>query len=106
MPVSLLLPGVVARIAAALRPEQIVLFGSYAYGAPSPDSDVDLLVIMRTEASQRDRYLAVTRLLRPRPFPVDIIVRTPEEVQKAIRERDPFICDILEHGEVLYDHAR
>ena len=105
-PVSLLLPDVVERIAKALQAEKIVLFGSYAYGAPSPDSDVDILVIMRTEASQRDRYLAVTRLLRPRPFPVDIVVRTPEEVQKAVRERDPFICEILERGEVLYDHIR
>lgn len=104
-PVSLLLPGVVERIASALKPEKIVLFGSYAYGVPSPDSDVDILVIMRTEASQRDRYLSVTRLLRPRPFPVDIIVRTPEEVQKAVHDRDPFICEILERGEVLYDHS-
>jgi predicted nucleotidyltransferase len=105
-PVRLLLPGVIKRIASALQPEQIVLFGSYAYGAPSPDSDVDILVIMRTEASQRDRHLAVTRLLRPRPFPVDIIVRTPEEVQQAVHERDPFICEIMERGEVLYDHSR
>src|SRR5207248_9722188 len=55
------------RIAESLRPEKILLFGSYAGGTPTPDSDVDLLVIMVTDASRADRYRAVSRLLYPPP---------------------------------------
>jgi predicted nucleotidyltransferase len=95
----------VQRIVHALQPEKIVLFGSYAYGAPSPDSDVDLLVIMDTSASRADRYLAVSRLLRPRPFPVDILVKTPSEIHKALAEGDFFVSEILRRGQVLYERA-
>jgi predicted nucleotidyltransferase len=103
LPVSVLLPEVVARLAQALQPEKVILFGSYAYGLPSPDSDVDILVIMHTDASQRDRYLAVSRLLRPRPFPVDILVKTPDEVQKAVHQGDLLVSEIMQRGKVIYE---
>src|SRR2546421_8055488 len=63
---------IVHHIVTALHPEKIVLFGSYAYGRPLDDSDVDLLVILETRDRPIDRYLAVSRLLRPRPFPSPI----------------------------------
>jgi len=100
------LPGVIQRIAQAIQPERIILFGSYVYGTPTPDSDVDLLIVMETSAPPRERYLAVSRLLRPRPFPVDILVKTPEEISQAQEAHDFFIGEILERGQVLYqrDH--
>ena len=91
------------RIAESLRPEKIVLFGSYAGGTPTPDSDVDLLVIMVTDASRADRYRAVSRLLYPRPFPVDILVKTPGEIERALEGGDFFIREILSEGRVLYE---
>jgi predicted nucleotidyltransferase len=94
---------IVRRMARALRPEKIILFGSYAYGTPSPDSDVDLLVIMETSAPPAERYLTVSRLLRPRPFPVDILVKTPEEIRRALDQGDFFICEIINHGRILYE---
>ncbi len=96
------LPRAVQRIVNALHPEKIILFGSYAYGDPTYDSDVDLLVIMETEAKPSERYLAVSRLLRPRPFPVDILVRTPLEIDRALKLGDFFIEEILTQGRVLY----
>lgn len=102
-PVSETLPKAVRRIARALRPEKIILFGSYAYGNPTPDSDVDLLVVMKTRASSADRSWAVSRLLIPRPFPVDILVRTPQEVARALRGGDFFIGEIVSQGQVLYE---
>jgi uncharacterized protein len=102
-PVAEELPAAVQRIAQALQPEKIILFGSYAYGKPTPDSDVDLLVIMKTMASQVERSLAVARLLRPRVFPVDILVRTPDEIERALRSGDFFIQEILSRGHVLYE---
>jgi len=102
-PVAEVLPAAVQHIAEALQPEKIVLFGSYAYGTPTPDSDVDLLVIMETTAPHVERYLSVSRLLRPRLFPVDILVRTPDEIEHALRSGDFFIQEILSRGRVLYE---
>ena len=101
--VSETLPEAVARIVQELRPEKIILFGSYAYGTPTRDSDVDLLVIMQTQARGADRSWAVSRLLIPRPFPVDILVRTPQEIQSALERGDFFIREILANGRVLYE---
>ncbi len=102
-PVSETLPRAVRRIARALRPQKIILFGSYGYGNPTPDSDVDLLVVMQTNASSADRSWAVSRLLIPRPFPVDILVRTPREIRYALNSRDFFIQEIVARGQVLYE---
>jgi len=97
---------VVERIAAQLDPEMIVLFGSYAYGVPSVDSDVDLLVILDTEAPRRERSWLVSRLLIPRPYPVDILVKTPQEIEQALASRDFFIQEIMERGKVLYERPK
>jgi predicted nucleotidyltransferase len=90
------------RIVAALHPQKIILFGSYAYGHPTSDSDVDLLVIMESTQRPADRQSAVTRLVRPRPFPIDILVRTPREVQLAVNLGDAFLTEILARGKILY----
>lgn len=102
-PVSETLPEAVERIVRELQPEKIILFGSYAGGTPTEDSDVDLLVVMDTTAPRRARSWAVSRLLIPRPFPVDIIVRTPGEIEEALKKGDFFIKEILTTGKVLYE---
>lgn len=105
-PVAETLPAAIQRIVSELKPEKIILFGSYAYGNPTPDSDVDLLVIMRTRAKEIDRYLAVSNLLYPRQFPVDILVKTPEEIEVETRKRGNFFLrEILTKGKVLYERA-
>jgi predicted nucleotidyltransferase len=102
-PVSETLPEAVRRIARTLRPAKVILFGSYAYGTPTQDSDVDLLVVMNTTASSKERSWAVSQLLIPRPFPVDILVKTPKEIEQALDRRDFFIEEIITQGEVLYE---
>ncbi len=96
----------VQRIVQELKPEKVILFGSYAYGTPNPHSDVDLLVIMKTRAPLKERSWAVSRLLLPRPFPVDILVKTPGEVKKALASGDFFLKEILSRGKVLYDQSK
>lgn len=96
----------IQKIVQELNPEKIILFGSYAYGSPNPHSDVDLLVIMKTNASLKDRSWAVSRLLLPRPFPVDILVKTPKEVEKALASGDFFLKEILARGKVLYERSQ
>src|ERR1700732_3482508 len=63
------------QVAERFAPERIILFGSYAYGTPHADSDVDILVIMPAR-NQHDQAVAIDRAIDP-PFPLDLIVRTP-----------------------------
>ena len=96
---------VVRRIVEAFDPERIILFGSYVSGAPTPDSDVDLLIVMEDGERPAERRMVVSRLFRPRPFPMDILVYTPAEIQHALSLRDPFIFQALESGRTLYARA-
>ena len=96
----------IQRIVRELAPQKIVLFGSYAYGKPNPHSDVDLLVIMDTDQPHKERSWAVSRLLLPRPFPVDILVKTPDEVKEALESGDFFLKEILSRGIVLYERSK
>lgn len=93
----------IQKIVDELKPEKIILFGSYAYGKPTPHSDVDLLVILKTNASAKERSWNVSRLLLPRPFPVDILVKTPREVKDALKSGDFFLQEIITRGKVLYE---
>jgi uncharacterized protein len=99
------LEAIVQRIVNHLRVEKIILFGSYSklYGSPTPDSDVDLLIIMETSEPLTKRVLSVSRLLRPRPFPMDILVRTPQEITTLIESGDGFFQEIMTEGKVIYD---
>jgi predicted nucleotidyltransferase len=89
-------------IAQRFHPERIVLYGSYAYGQPTPDSDVDLLVVMPYQGKS---WRAATEIrTRTRPtFPVDLMVRSPEELGERIRLGDFFLKEIAERGKVLYE---
>jgi len=98
-----LLEEIVRRIVHGVQPEKIILFGSYAYGNPTPDSDLDLLVIVNTEDHPPERTLAVSRLLRPRPFPMDILVRTPQEVAIALEKEGDFMQEVISQGMVIYE---
>jgi predicted nucleotidyltransferase len=94
---------IVERIRAHARPDRIILFGSRAWGTARPDSDVDLLVIVDSEDPPVERAVALGRLFRPRPAPLDLLVLTPSEVRERLGAGDPFLRRILEEGEVLYD---
>jgi predicted nucleotidyltransferase len=91
------------RLVRELNPQQIILFGSHAYGRPTADSDVDLLIVMESSDRPVARAARVSKLLRPRPFPIDIMVRTPEEIRYRLEIGDLFVREIIEHGRVLYD---
>ena len=96
---------VVQRIKRAFDPQRILLFGSYAYGKPMPDSDVDLLVVMESSERAEARSAAIAKALLDIPFPMDILVRTPDEIHYRLEIGDYFIREILERGEVLYERG-
>ena len=90
-------------VARKFRPEKIILFGSYGYGQPTEDSDVDLLVIMPRTRAHGERMSVRIRHAVPRDFPLDLLVRTPAEVSKRLRWGDFFLREVMEKGEVLYE---
>lgn len=98
-----LLEEVVRRIVAAVRPEKIILFGSYAYGTPGPNSDLDLLVIMSSDLPRHKRAALVYRALAGLVIPKDVVVYTPEEVEEWREVPRAFITEIVRKGRVLYD---
>src|SRR5437899_6658456 len=91
------------QMAERFQPEKIILFGSYAYGTPHADSDVDMLVIMPAR-NQIDQAVQIDRVLDP-PFPLDLIVRTPKNMKWRLEEGDSFLREIVTRGKVLYEKA-
>jgi predicted nucleotidyltransferase len=90
-------------IAARFRPDRIILFGSYAYGKPTPDSDVDLLVVM--PAKNETTQAARVRVAVDCDFPLDLLVRTPATLRWRLKEGDCFLREVVTRGIVLYEKA-
>jgi uncharacterized protein len=89
------------RIAERFQPDKIILFGSYAYGKPHNESDVDLLVIMRTK-NAIDQSIRIKTAFK-RLFSLDLIVCTPWQIERGIKDDDWFLREIVEKGKVLYE---
>jgi len=94
----------VQTIVSKFDPDKIILFGSYAYGEPTEDSDLDLLIILTpkqtTFLTSVDISLAVTH-----NYPMDIIVRTPQEIKQRLKSGDFFIKNIINNGKILYERV-
>lgn len=91
-------------IARDFHPDKIILFGSYAYGTATPDSDVDLLVVMPHEAKAVDQAIKIRRSLRS-AFALDLIVRDPQTLRQRIEWGDFFLREATAKGVVLYESA-
>jgi uncharacterized protein len=92
------------QVARQFKPEKIILFGSYAYGQPTEDSDVDILVIMPFKGRNPEKATEIWMATKPR-FPIDIMVRKPTELKKRLKMGDFFLREITEKGKVLYEAA-
>ena len=82
--------------------ERVILFGSYARGVVTEDSDVDLLVIGPFEGRSVDKSVEIRMKLRP-GFPIDLLVRTSDKVRQRMEIGDEFMRKIIEEGKVLYE---
>jgi uncharacterized protein len=89
-----------AAVAQEFHPEKIILFGSYAYGRPSADSDVDLLVVLAFRGNDRHKAIQI-RCRFDAPFPLDLLVRKPKFLAERLRERDMFIEQVVQQGVVM-----
>ena len=102
--IELVVKRILEKLITEYSPEKVILFGSYAWGDPGPDSDIDLLIIKETSDRFIDRCAKVQDILTGthRGYPVETLVLTPEEVQNRIAIGDSFIGEILDRGEALY----
>jgi len=89
------------------EPEKIILFGSYAYGEPNSNSDIDVFVVKDIDASQVRDYRIDLRLrlwdiIKKWNIPVDILVDSQERINQRIKEGDQFYKEIFTKGSILY----
>lgn len=99
----------VRQLVQELHPQKVILFGSHAYGKPTADSDLDLLIVLTTkEKSLAGRYRLVSPFFEPRRYPMDLIVLSPQELEKRLNECewfDPFLHEVVRRGVVLYEQG-
>ncbi len=94
---------IVRRIVEGVDPEKVILFGSYAYGEPDEDSDIDILVIKDMNMPRYRRVTEIKQYLRGMKIPIDIVVYTREEIEEFQGVKTSFINQIVEEGRVLYE---
>jgi predicted nucleotidyltransferase len=94
---------VIRAIAENFSPLKIILFGSYASGHPTPDSDLDLLVIMESDLPRHKRSALIRRIFRPTPCAMDILVYTPREVEYWNGVINHIITEALGTGKIVYE---
>ena len=94
----------VDKVVEEFSPQRVILFGSYARGDATPDSDVDLLVIMPTQKETIEQAVEVRQRIR-RSFPLDLIVKTPEDVAWRLSLQDCFLTTIVTEGKTLYESS-
>lgn len=93
------------RIASRFNPEKLILFGSFARGEQNADSDLDLLVVMRVSGSRRRQAVAIDLALAGIPLPTDVIVVSPEDVEKYRDIPGAVVGEAFREGRVLYERA-
>ena len=96
---------IIGKIIKEYHPEKIILYGSYAYGSPTEDSDIDLLIIKNTTERPIDRRVHVRRIVSDpqRRIPLEPLVLTDQELNKRLEIGDQFVKEILTRGRVLYE---
>lgn len=100
-----IIDAVAKKIETQYNPQKIILFGSYAWGDPEEDSDLDLFVVKDTDDKPRKRALQVRRILDEENslIGLDILVYTPEELSRRMSIGDTFLSRILSEGKVLHE---
>jgi predicted nucleotidyltransferase len=87
------------------NPERVIQFGSHASGDITPDSDVDILMVMDFKSRPYQQAFEIRRTIK-RSFPLDLLVRRPADIDRRLRQGDFFIKEIMQEGKVLYEKAR
>jgi predicted nucleotidyltransferase len=100
-----ILDTIVRRITGNMMPEKIILFGSWAVGAATADSDLDLLIVMDVKESKRQAAIKIDLLLEGIPLPTDVIVVTPRDIEKYHDWPGTIVSEAVRKGKILYERA-
>ena len=92
------------QVSILFHPQKIILFGSYAYGTPWPERDVDLLVVMDTQLFELEQAAVICRAI-PYRFGLDLVVYTPKRLAQRLEWGDSFLREIMQRGVTLYESA-
>lgn len=101
--VSVIIEGISKRIVEEIAPEKIILFGSYANGNPTQDSDIDLIIVNKTSLPKHKRGIEIRRLFYRHLIPLDIKVYTPEEFESELGNRYSFLYSAIKNSILLYE---
>ena len=93
---------VARRLGIAANAEQVILFGSYARGDARGESDVDFMIVANSDLPRFKRSRELYQLFRPYPFAMDLLVYTPEEIERGKHSPVSFVSTVLQEGKVLY----
>ena len=96
---------IIRSIAERFSPHKIIMFGSYATGRPTPDSDLDLFLVMDTDLPRYKRATPIRLLFQPTPCAMDILVYTPEEVARWNGTTNHIIAEVLRSGKTVYERS-
>jgi len=99
---EVVIENIACQIVEKFHPQKIILFGSYAYGQPRPESDVDLLVIMDTELRETEQATQILQQI-DYLFGLDLLVYTPQQLAQRLELGDSFLSEVLEKGKILYE---
>jgi len=92
----------VKRIIENVHPDKVILFGSYAYGKPDENSDIDILVVKNMDIPRYKRSRKIRKYLRGLKVPIDIVVYSQDEIEEWKDTKHAFINEVMEQGELLY----
>jgi predicted nucleotidyltransferase len=90
------------KIVREYRPEKIILFGSYAWGKPNKDSDIDLFIVKETKKNIFERNREVGRIVFGSRVAIDALVYTPRQLEMREKISDPFVRNIINNGSIVY----
>jgi predicted nucleotidyltransferase len=103
LPIEKQLREITDKIVDKFQPEKIILFGSWAWGKPHEDSDVDLLIVKETKKKRWEREYELRRKIFPAGLPLDLLIYTPAELEEKItQDRNLFLEDIIKNGVIVY----
>jgi uncharacterized protein len=94
---------IVQKIALGYNPDKIILFGSYANGDPDENSDLDLFVVKETDLPRPQRMVHLRKMLYGSMIPIDLIIYTPQEIEKSKENPYSFVYAVLRTGKTLYE---
>lgn len=97
------IPEIREGIVKEINPEKVVLFGSYAWGTPTADSDVDLFIVKDTQKNIFERNREVGRIVFGNKIAIDVLVYTPKQLERREKMGDPFVRKIIGTGKIVYE---